>query len=490
MKKSIYFLMAISCLIACVQKEKENTQKTIPKNEVITLAYDFDTVKTKFNFLYSDEYSDKIEIEFNAAVNKRGIHLIKSSEPVFLLDYSLNQTYYLVYPNESVKITPSSISKEAVSVVIENDSSRAKEILFFEKLANHEMEDKDFLKKIKQLTVKSSVGKGNADKRFLLFLNAVKRKKMENTVEAFQYITDRFVKRKQFLVQYAKTHKISAKFKEIVLNFFDADYEADYYQVLTEALIKKSRVELGIDTLKASFVQNIKRDTNFFVPSVIGRLKNYLTYSFLKENRQSVADKMTFIDSNLEGKIKAHAKFLILKMMSLEKTSQELTYLNAFAKSNPQYLSYINENLLPQKIDISKTMLKDEAGNVCSFDEMINQYQGKVILLDFWASWCSPCIAEFPSSKNLQGDSALKNVVFIYLSIDENYNIWNKSAAQYKLGNHSYLIQNQRQSGLVKKLKIESIPRYVIINKKGEVVNSSAERPSSGLLEKQLLNYL
>lgn len=108
-----------------------------------------------------------------------------------------------------------------------------------------------------------------------------------------------------------------------------------------------------------------------------------------------------------------------------------------------------------------------------SFDDIKRKHRGKVIYVDFWASWCVPCRVAMPSSVKLK--EQLKNIVFVYLSMDSNYDSWKKAALAEGIGNYaeSYLITNPSVSDFIQKHKISSIPRYMIFDKQG---NLSYER--------------
>ena len=61
----------------------------------------------------------------------------------------------------------------------------------------------------------------------------------------------------------------------------------------------------------------------------------------------------------------------------------------------------------------------------------LNDYRGKVVLLNFWATWCPPCIAEMPSLIELQKKMKDKDVVILGVSIDEDEAAYHKFLKNY-----------------------------------------------------------
>jgi peroxiredoxin len=61
----------------------------------------------------------------------------------------------------------------------------------------------------------------------------------------------------------------------------------------------------------------------------------------------------------------------------------------------------------------------------------LNQYRGKVVVLNFWASWCPPCIAETPSLVNMQQQLKAKGVIVLAVSIDEDEQAYHQFIKQY-----------------------------------------------------------
>ena len=89
---------------------------------------------------------------------------------------------------------------------------------------------------------------------------------------------------------------------------------------------------------------------------------------------------------------------------------------------------------------------------------------GKVIVLNFWATWCAPCIAEMPSFQDLYVDYA-QEIEFLMVSVEK------ETVIQKFLDKHDYTFQVMRpMSDIPNLLEARSIPRTFIIDKRGFVV--------------------
>jgi len=121
----------------------------------------------------------------------------------------------------------------------------------------------------------------------------------------------------------------------------------------------------------------------------------------------------------------------------------------------------------------------------------LSDFKGKVIYLDVWASWCGPCRKQFPYAKELKAKFSKKdkkNIVFLYISIDNTKAAWKKAIDQMGIEGKHGLSPGGWGSEITRKMKVNSIPRYFIIDKKGKVVDENAPRPSTpelyGILKK------
>lgn len=131
-------------------------------------------------------------------------------------------------------------------------------------------------------------------------------------------------------------------------------------------------------------------------------------------------------------------------------------------------------------------------GDQHTLSEIFNLHKGKVIYIDFWASWCSPCLQEMPSSHKLHKALKGQEVVFVYISIDKNISQWKRSIKQLglaELGEHYQRNQNE-MINFLRFFNIYSIPHYMIIGSDGEIIDSNAMPPSHPSVKKEIKRLL
>jgi thiol-disulfide isomerase/thioredoxin len=145
-------------------------------------------------------------------------------------------------------------------------------------------------------------------------------------------------------------------------------------------------------------------------------------------------------------------------------------------------------------VDFSETkhlVLTDSTGKKTNFEEVLNKYKDKVVYVDFWASWCAPCLQGMPSSNKLRVEYKNKDVVFIFLALNDRREKWASEIKRLKIDYQAdnYFIENAKDSQLLIDLEVNTIPRYLLFDKKGALVNQNA--PGAGSSEiRNLLNQL
>ena len=166
----------------------------------------------------------------------------------------------------------------------------------------------------------------------------------------------------------------------------------------------------------------------------------------------------------------------------LDKGSVFKTYIDSLYKF---YQKPLTESIL-------STKLNSITGNNVTLKDLLAKHPGAVIYIDLWASWCIPCRAEFYFSEKLQANIKSSKIAFLYLSIDRDTDAWQNSAKEYTFMNkeNSYIVNGDINAELLKQLKITTIPRYLIIDSNGYLIDDNAARPSDPKLREFLNKFL
>ena len=112
-------------------------------------------------------------------------------------------------------------------------------------------------------------------------------------------------------------------------------------------------------------------------------------------------------------------------------------------------------------------------------DTILSNNHDKVVYIDCWATWCGPCKAEMPNSKELMKKMNGKNVAFVYLCLDSQEKVWKENLSQLEIGGQHYLLNQQQSSAFRKNFGIQGIPFYILLNKNGQVAEKGSQlRPN------------
>lgn len=116
-----------------------------------------------------------------------------------------------------------------------------------------------------------------------------------------------------------------------------------------------------------------------------------------------------------------------------------------------------------------------------TFQDILNKYEGKTIFIDVWASWCPDCIKGMPKVKELQKENP--ELIFLFISMDKNYESWVKGIEKYNVQGEHYLTTDGMKGVFGKSIDLDWIPRYMIISKEGKIAMYKAIEADDDLIK-------
>jgi len=118
--------------------------------------------------------------------------------------------------------------------------------------------------------------------------------------------------------------------------------------------------------------------------------------------------------------------------------------------------------------------------NMADEEVKLTDLQGKYLYLDFWATWCGPCIEEIPSLQQLMKDYAGKNILFASISVDKvrDKKKWKDFVAARNMQGEQLWVDAENNKILTETFNMLQIPRFILLDPAGKIVDANAARPS------------
>ena len=129
-----------------------------------------------------------------------------------------------------------------------------------------------------------------------------------------------------------------------------------------------------------------------------------------------------------------------------------------------------------QKLDTCKIHLTNLEGKQVN----LSDFKGKVLYIDFWASWCAGCKIFMVHGDSLYhkfNKKQHRSIEFINISIDENESYWKMAVEKNKQKGVHLLSRHSDSLGAAQFFRLTGLPRFVIVDKKGVVTSFIAQTP-------------
>lgn len=115
----------------------------------------------------------------------------------------------------------------------------------------------------------------------------------------------------------------------------------------------------------------------------------------------------------------------------------------------------------------------------------MENFKGKYIYIDVWASWCYPCRKEYPALKALRDRLKDKSIVFVGVSCDTQDMRWKGSLRDEKMDGVQWILKKGDRS-FMSAFRVAMVPRYILVDKKGKIIDPNIGRPSNPKTEETI----
>lgn len=203
------------------------------------------------------------------------------------------------------------------------------------------------------------------------------------------------------------------------------------------------------DMLKLQFSSKESKNKKIILETVLPHTNTEWTKTILKKETKRNADKL----ARIKKLIKEEKQFT-----SDEKIGEAIVELTNGAKL------YKIENMEAEKL---LTNIK-------------STFKGKALILDFWATWCGPCLVDLPYSKKLHDQMEQEPIEFVYLctSSGSSFEKWKKTIAELELGGTHLFVESSIESELMNLFSFSGFPSYAFIDIDGNYKAGTIQRMS------------
>jgi len=224
-------------------------------------------------------------------------------------------------------------------------------------------------------------------------------------------------------------------------------------------------------------------------------LGNYVNESILKdENYSDTIDFFVFYQQYLT---KADLHSDIKDRLGLENSEFGFTYTKNIKQYIQVYLAFAQNDKYRQQFEKAYMELVSKVGMASPIFEYkgidnklysLIEFKEKYTYIDIWASWCAPCISQIPHLKLLEEEFKDK-VNFVSIAWNDDVSSWKEMIKSKKLDGYQ-LFAEKKDDDFFSFYDVQKsgIPRFILLDKEGKILNAIAQQPASEDLARQLRN--
>jgi peroxiredoxin len=294
-----------------------------------------------------------------------------------------------------------------------------------------------------------------------------------------------FVKQEQFDIQYTGAYNKITQFSQSYMWY-------NKYRPRNTNFI--DQLNIKVDNPEAKFSESYFAFLSMICPNkydtllVLQNRTSEIFYKFIKEN---LITAKKYLHSEIKDLFVAQriCTYLTSKAVSNALKSNDSKYFQRvdtlinYAKTNLTDTAILNILLSYQKEQIrfakGSESLKPgtkapdfKLADINGKMKALSDYRGQIVLINFWASWCAPCIKSIPEKNKLYYENNNKGIVFLNVCIDSDSNKWRSLIKENNFQGIHLICSGNWIDQIQKSYFINAIPQYTLVNKSGEIIKN------------------
>ncbi len=312
-----------------------------------------------------------------------------------------------------------------------------------------------------------------------------KRPKAEEDIVAYKEALMKYRDDKQaFLEEYRKEHTVSKAFydyakSEIINDYLTGIYAPILYEKVSEEDVPKGYLDDGLKPTNdrtssyqyAMHAKYIYPYTHNFTDN-FDEMQKRIVKKFKGEERDFLYATMLDLYIGRVGKPNEVITEMFTEAHEVVQTSR---YLKMIEQLSEHYQPDVTP--IPQDVQEQTKLQAYEDGKTYTLEEVLKKYQGKAVYIDFWASWCGPCLYDIENSAEAKKLLTEKGIAYVYFATDSKEENWSKAVKENKIELDQYLLLEDDMDSLIDYFEVNGIPRYILLDTDHQIMNSKAPRP-------------
>lgn len=169
------------------------------------------------------------------------------------------------------------------------------------------------------------------------------------------------------------------------------------------------------------------------------------------------------------------------------RTIENPYFMNQLTAMNTELLQKIEEN--KKKRSFMVRTLPEDVKDDALFEAIVDPFKGKVVLVDFWATWCGPCKMAMKMMKPMKEELIDKDIVYVFIAGENSpETTWNNMIPDIH-GEH-YRLTNAQWAAICDKFEVRGVPTYLVLDRAGKQKYRSVGFPGTDTVKGELLKAL